>query len=64
MTFTDRQLQVVACIERRLTLAETGDELGISESAVKQHVAAVRRKLGVAKTRQVPEAMRLLGRSA
>ena len=56
MTFTDRQLQLIHCIERRLTLQEAAEELGISESAAKQHVAAVRRKLGVAKTRQVPAA--------
>jgi DNA-binding NarL/FixJ family response regulator len=57
---TSRQRQIAACIERGLTNDEAAEELGISARTVKAHVEVIRRRLGVAKRRLIPAALRKL----
>ena len=54
--FTRRQVQVVRCIARGLTMDEIGAELRISGRTAKAHTEILRAKLGVAKKRLVPQA--------
>ena len=42
---TDRQLQILALVARGLTNRQVGEELGISEWTVRNHMRAVLRKL-------------------
>lgn len=60
MTITDRERQVVQGLDRGLTHAEIAIELGISPRTVKAYSDRLRSKLGVAKTRQLPQALRTL----
>lgn len=55
---TTRQREVVRCIERGLTNEEAARELGISPRTARAHADAIRAKLGVAKRRMIPEALR------
>lgn len=57
---TNRQRQIASCIERGLTNDEAARELGISPRTVKAHVEAIRLRLGVAKRRLIPAALREL----
>lgn len=42
---SERQLEVLALIERRYTIKEIAGELGISETRVNQHIDALKRRL-------------------
>jgi DNA-binding NarL/FixJ family response regulator len=55
---TDRQRQVALCIGHGLTNDEAARELGISPRTAKAHADAIRLKLGVAKRRLIPAALR------
>jgi len=57
---TERQRQVARALERGLSNAEIGAELGISPRTVKAHCDTLRRKLGVRKRRQIAPAFRQL----
>ncbi|MBA3716741.1 MAG: helix-turn-helix transcriptional regulator [Actinobacteria bacterium] len=59
-TFTTRQLQVVELIAAGCSNEEIGQRLGLSARTAKAHSDALRRKLGVAKKRQIPAAYRLV----
>jgi DNA-binding CsgD family transcriptional regulator len=59
-TFTTRQLQVIELIAAGCSNEEIGKRLGISARTAKAHSDALRRKLGVAKKRQIPAAYRLV----
>jgi DNA-binding NarL/FixJ family response regulator len=59
-TFTTRQLQVVELIAAGCSNEEIGQRLGLSARTAKAHSDALRRKLGVAKKRQIPAAYRLM----
>jgi DNA-binding CsgD family transcriptional regulator len=59
-TFTERQLQVVELIAAGCSNEEIGKRLGLSPRTAKAHSDALRRKLGVAKKRQIPAAYRLV----
>jgi len=58
VTFTDRQRQVVELIAVGCTNEEVGRRLGISPRTAKAHADVLRRKLGVARRRQIPAAYR------
>jgi ATP/maltotriose-dependent transcriptional regulator MalT len=55
---TDRQRQVVELIAAGLSNEEVGQRLGISTRTAKAHADVLRRKLGVARRRQIPAAYR------
>jgi LuxR family maltose regulon positive regulatory protein len=57
---TDRQRQVVELIAAGCSNEEVGLRLGISTRTAKAHADALRRKLGVARRRQIPAAYRAL----
>ena len=59
-TFTKRQLQVIELIAAGCSNEEIGKRLGLSPRTAKAHSDALRRKLGVAKKRQIPAAYRLV----
>ena len=59
-TFTPRQLQVIELIAAGCSNEEIGARLGLSARTAKAHSDALRRKLGVAKKRQIPAAYRLM----
>ena len=59
-TFTTRQLQVIELIAAGCSNDEIGQRLGVSARTAKAHSDALRRKLGVAKKRQIPAAYRLV----
>lgn len=59
-TFTVRQRQVVELIAAGCSNEEIGHRLGLSPRTAKAHSDALRRKLGVAKRRQIPAAYRLM----
>jgi DNA-binding CsgD family transcriptional regulator len=59
-TFTTRQLQVIELIAAGCSNDEIGHRLGVSGRTAKAHSDALRRKLGVAKKRQIPAAYRLI----
>lgn len=62
---TDRQRQVAMGLEQHLTLKEIAAELGVSESAVNQHVRALKKKLGANSIREIIEGFQVLeGRQA
>jgi DNA-binding CsgD family transcriptional regulator len=50
---TERQEQVLALIDQRLTIKEIASELGISENRVNQHIEALKRRLGVNSLREL-----------
>jgi ATP/maltotriose-dependent transcriptional regulator MalT len=55
---TDRQRQVVELIAAGCSNEEVGRRLGISTRTAKAHSDVLRRKLGVARRRQIPAAYR------
>lgn len=55
---TERQRQVVALIAAGCSNEEVGRRLGISARTAKAHADVLRRKLGVARRRQIPAAYR------
>jgi ATP/maltotriose-dependent transcriptional regulator MalT len=55
---TDRQRQVVELIAAGCSNEEVGHRLGISTRTAKAHSDVLRRKLGVARRRQIPAAYR------
>jgi ATP/maltotriose-dependent transcriptional regulator MalT len=55
---TERQRQVVELIAAGYSNEEVGRELGISARTAKAHADVLRRKLGVARRRQIPAAYR------
>ena len=57
---TERQRQVVELIAAGYSNEEVGRRLGISPRTAKAHADALRRKLGVARRRQIPAAYRAL----
>ena len=57
---TERQRQVARALERGLGEEEIAAELGISARTVKAHCDSLRRKLDVAKRRQIVAAFRAL----
>jgi DNA-binding CsgD family transcriptional regulator len=59
-TFTKRQLQVIELIAAGCSNEEIGRRLGVSARTAKAHSDTLRRKLGVAKKRQIPAAYRLM----
>lgn len=59
-TFTLRQLQVIELIAAGCSNEEIGRRLGLSARTAKAHSDALRKKLGVAKKRQIPAAYRLV----
>jgi DNA-binding CsgD family transcriptional regulator len=59
-TFTTRQLEVIELIAAGCSNEEIGRRLGLSARTAKAHSDALRRKLGVAKKRQIPAAYRLV----
>ena len=52
-SLNERERQIVALVVDGLTNSEIGDELGLSRSAVKWHLANIFRKLGVTSRTQV-----------
>jgi ATP/maltotriose-dependent transcriptional regulator MalT len=58
--FTNRQRQVVELIAAGCSNDEVGRRLGISPRTAKAHADVLRRKLGVARRRQIPAAYRTL----
>jgi len=57
---TERQRQVVELIAAGCSNEEVGRRLGISPRTAKAHADVLRRKLGVARRRQIPAAYRAL----
>jgi len=57
---TDRQRQVVELIAAGCSNEEVGQRLGISSRTAKAHADVLRRKLGVARRRQIPAAYRAI----
>ena len=57
---TERQRQVVELIAAGYSNDEVGRRLGISPRTAKAHADVLRRKLGVARRRQIPAAYRAL----
>jgi LuxR family maltose regulon positive regulatory protein len=57
---TERQRQVVELIAAGCSNEEVGHRLGISTRTAKAHADVLRRKLGVARRRQIPAAYRAL----
>lgn len=57
---TERQLQVVGLIASGCSNEEVGLRLGISARTAKAHADVLRKKLGVARRRQIPAAFRML----
>jgi ATP/maltotriose-dependent transcriptional regulator MalT len=55
---TKRQRQVVELIAAGYSNEEVGQRLGISARTAKAHADVLRRKLGVARRRQIPAAYR------
>jgi len=55
---TERQRQVVELIAAGCSNEEVGRRLGISPRTAKSHADVLRRKLGVARRRQIPAAYR------
>ena len=55
---TERQRQVVELIAAGCSNEEVGRRLGISTRTAKAHADVLRRKLGVARRRQIPAAYR------
>jgi ATP/maltotriose-dependent transcriptional regulator MalT len=55
---TERQRQVVELIAAGYSNEEVGRRLGISARTAKAHADVLRRKLGVARRRQIPAAYR------
>jgi ATP/maltotriose-dependent transcriptional regulator MalT len=55
---TERQRQVVELIAAGYSNEEVGRRLGISPRTAKAHADVLRRKLGVARRRQIPAAYR------
>jgi len=58
VTLADRQRQVVELIAVGCSNEEVGRRLGISPRTAKAHADVLRRKLGVARRRQIPAAYR------
>jgi LuxR family maltose regulon positive regulatory protein len=59
-TITKRQRQVVELIAAGCSNEEVGRRLGISARTAKAHADVLRRKLGVARRRQIPAAYRAI----
>jgi ATP/maltotriose-dependent transcriptional regulator MalT len=57
---TERQRQVVELIAAGCSNDEVGRRLGISPRTAKAHADVLRRKLGVARKRQIPAAYRAI----
>lgn len=57
---TERQRQVVELIAAGCSNEEVGRRLGISPRTAKAHADVLRRKLGVARRRQIPAAYRTI----
>jgi LuxR family maltose regulon positive regulatory protein len=57
---TERQRQVVELIAAGCSNEEVGLRLGISARTAKAHADVLRRKLGVARRRQIPAAYRIV----
>ena len=57
---TERQRQVVELIAAGCSNEEVGLRLGISARTAKAHADVLRRKLGVARRRQIPAAYRAI----
>lgn len=57
---TERQRQVVELIAAGCSNEEVGRRLGISARTAKAHADVLRRKLGVARRRQIPAAYRAI----
>lgn len=55
---TGRQLEVAEAIDRGLTYAEIGAELGISPRTAKAHALAIREKYGITKKRLISSELR------
>ena len=55
---TERQRQVIELIAAGCSNDEVGERLGISPRTAKAHADVLRRKLGVARRRQIPAAYR------
>ena len=51
---TGRQREVVGLLALGLTAQEIGTELGISARTARAHTDVIRRKLGAARSRQIP----------
>jgi ATP/maltotriose-dependent transcriptional regulator MalT len=60
LRITERQRQVVELIAVGCSNEEVGRRLGISTRTAKAHADVLRRKLGVARRRQIPAAYRAL----
>ena len=58
-TLTDRQMEVLALIDRRLPIKRIAHELGISESRVNQHIRALKDAFGVQGLDALVEAYRV-----
>jgi DNA-binding NarL/FixJ family response regulator len=58
--FTDRQKQVIELIAAGCSNQEIAVRLGLSPRTAKAHSDVLRRKLGVARRRQIPAAYRLV----
>ena len=54
--FTGRQVEVVTLLAAGLSAVEIGARLGISARTVRMHCDALRLKLAVARSRQIPVA--------
>jgi ATP/maltotriose-dependent transcriptional regulator MalT len=59
-SITERQRQVVELIAAGYSNEEVGRRLGISARTAKAHADVLRRKLGVARRRQIPAAYRIV----
>jgi ATP/maltotriose-dependent transcriptional regulator MalT len=60
LRITERQRQVVELIAAGYSNDEVGRRLGISARTAKAHADVLRRKLGVARRRQIPAAYRAI----
>lgn len=56
MTFTSRQEQIVKLIAAGQDIGQIADTLGINPRTTKYHCAQIRVRLGVARTRDIPQA--------
>lgn len=57
---TERQREIVALLAAGCSTDEISERLGISPRTTKSHCDVLRKKLGVARRRQIPVAYRLL----